>query len=122
MKIKIFDLLYFFAVLSTVVLFFNYFPLNEDSKWILHCADEMTKGAILYVDKIDVNPPLIFIYSIFAVFISKITFLSLINSYILLVILIICFSLYLCWKILDDIFKDDNSKIRVYLYTLHLHI
>lgn len=116
MKIKTIDFVYSAIILFSIVLYFKYFPFNVDSIWILHCADEMFKGGILYKDITDVNPPLIFIYSLIPIFISKITPLDSIESYIFFVLIIISISIFLIYKILNTIYSKKTLKI--YLYSI----
>ena len=113
-NLKIYDYLYFFSLSIVVFIFINYIRLNVDSLWILHCAKQIIDGATLYVDKIDVNPPLIFIYSIIPVMFSKITSISMENSYILFVLVLVFLSTFLCFKIIKDIYKENENRILIY--------
>lgn len=120
MKFKIIDLTFLCIIFITIFTYFNFYSLNVDSVWILHCAKKIVTGSIMYVDMIDVNPPLIFIYSTFAVLLSKLTVLSLINSYIFFVLSLIFVSTLLCFKILKNTNKFTPLKLKYYLYLLVL--
>lgn len=117
MKLKLIDYTYFLFILALIFIYFSFYPLNVDATWILHSAQMMIEDSILYVDIIDVNPPLIFIYTTLAVFINNMFGLSLDYSFILLVITLICISSFLSFNIIKKLFTNDNSR-RYYLYSI----
>ncbi len=115
-RLKSYDIVYLLTIIFTVYIYIHTFKLNVDSIWILHCANEMLNGATLYIDKIDVNPPLIFLYSTIAIKLSDITNLSSESSYITLVLVLIFSSIYLIYNIIKNHYT--NKKIRFLLYSL----
>lgn len=117
-QLKVFDYLYVLFITFSVTLYFKFYPLNVDSTWILHCAKEMLNGSTLYVDMIDVNPPIIFIYSTVAVLFSKITSISLIISYIFIILVLIFTSLYIVVRILEKINNLSKNDLRLFSYFL----
>jgi hypothetical protein len=118
MKLKIIDFIYTFFILSLVYIYFNNYPLNVDSTWGLYCAKMIIEGHTMYVDMIDVNPPLIFIYSTIPVFISNILNISSTNIYVLFIIFLIFISIYLSWRILIHVNFNSKSNLRLYLYSI----
>lgn len=117
-QLKFFDFLYILFITLSVTLYFKLYPLNVDSTWILHCAKEMLNGSTLYVDMIDVNPPIIFIYSTVAVLFSKITSISLNISYIFIILVLIFTSLYIVIRILEKINNLSKNDLRFFSYFL----
>ena len=117
MRLKAYDYLFSLSILGIVSLYFSFYTLNVDSTWILYTSEQMLQGKKLYIDMVEVNPPLIFIYSLLAIIISKLTAISYASSYIILVIFLIFISLYLCFKILKKLSLEENFT-RFYLYAL----
>lgn len=117
MKIKLNDYIYSFFILSLIFVYFNNNSLNVDSTWILYSAKNMLNGEVLYKDIIDVNPPLIFIYSTIPVFIAKTFSINAEFVYILFILTIISISSFLSFLILKSVFE---KKDLVKYYTLSI--
>ncbi len=120
MKFNILDTIFTISLLSLIIIYFLFYSLNVDSTWILYSANEIINGSILYKDIIDVNPPLIFMYSILPVLFSKITSLSLEHSYIVFVLFLLSLCLYLVSKVLNLYFYKNTNFTRYYLYSISL--
>lgn len=118
MKLKTIDFLFISFILAVVFIYFNYYPLNVDSTWILNCAHNILSGSILYEDIVDVNPPLIFIYATLPTFIAELVSFSRIYIYIIFVIFLISISIYLCSLILIQNYKKQENTIRYFLYSI----
>lgn len=118
MRLKVIDYIFVSLILSIVFVYFSQFSLNVDSTWILHCAKEILSGNTMYIDMIDVNPPLIFIYSTLAILICDFVNIPILNSYVILVLTIIFTSTFLCAKVLININFKVNNGLRYYLYII----
>lgn len=118
--LKRIDLILPLFIIFTLLVYFNYFPLNVDSKWILYCANEMVNGSKLYVDLIDVNPPLIFIYSLIPAYFAKFFSVSPIFSFIVFVFSLISISVFLSFQILKKVSNIKIEEIRFYIYGISL--
>lgn len=113
MQIK--DFIFLSGSMSLIFLYFTFYPLNVDSTWILYVAEQIISGKTLYRDIHEVNPPLIFLYSMIAVYLSSLLSLSLSWAYILYVVLLISMSVYLVFSVIRFMpFKN----IRYYLFML----
>ncbi len=115
---RLFDLFYSFLLLTLLYIYFNNFPLNVDSTWILHGAKQILSGTTLYSELPALNPPLIYVYSTIPVLFSKLLPFNEKVLYILLLILLTVVSLYLSLKILSQLYKTNTKLLRVYLYAL----
>ena len=118
MRLKTIDFLYVTFILTTVFAYFNYYPLNVDSTWILNSAHNILAGSTLYKDIIDVNPPLIFMYACIPTFVAELISVSRIYIYIIFVIFVISVSAYLCFIILLQYYKKQEDTIRYFLYSI----
>ncbi|MEA3498068.1 MAG: hypothetical protein U9R16_03310 [Campylobacterota bacterium] len=112
------DFIFSIILLFVIAVYFTFYPLNVDSTWILHSAQRMLSGATLYIDVVEVNPPLIFIYSIVPILFSEFSYISPTHSYILFVIILILISLYLSWIVLSNYYVSKLNSIRHYLYLI----
>lgn len=63
-------------IFLTAIIRFSFSSLNHDVSWMLYCAQQMQAGKTLYVDMLEVNPPLIIWLAHPAVWISDITGVS----------------------------------------------
>lgn len=115
---RIFDFFYCFLLLAILYLYFNNFPLNVDSTWILYGAKQILSGITLYTELPALNPPLIYLYSTVPVIVS--TFLPFDDKtiFILFILVLISISLYLSSKILNQLYEKDSNKTRIFLYAL----
>lgn len=120
MNFKIIDTIFILCLISLIGIYFSFNSLNVDSTWILYSANEIINGAKLYIDIIDINPPLIFIYSMIPALVSKTGLLSLEHSHIVFVLFLVSLSLYLISKVLKSYFYKDTMSIRYYLYAISL--
>ncbi len=119
---KVIDIFYFSLIISLVLIFFNVHSLNVNSTWILYCAKEMLTGAVLYVDRIDINPPLIFIYSLIPAFFSNIFNISVGLIYIIFIFFITAISLLLIYTLLNNSIYKKNIRPIIYSLTFILTI
>ncbi len=117
-KFKLIDFLFSLLILSLVIIYFNFYSLNVDSTWILNSAKNLVLGSKMYVDIIDVNPPLIFIYSTIAIFLSQLSSLNIINSFILLVLFLISISSIFSWYIIRNIKFNKKEGKRYFIYAV----
>lgn len=95
------------SVLSAINVFLT--RINHDVAYFLYVAGSFIDGAELYVDQIDVNPPLIVCLTVPPVFVSRLTGLSeilLIKCYILSLIIV---SVLLCFFLLRKIYSSTSS-------------
>lgn len=97
------------ALPGLVQVFFG--PDDHDVAWAVYVAGRMLHGAKLYVDILEVNPPLIFVLSIPVKLLSQMTGLSDILTFELSVLALIVVSLVACASLLrllapsrDDLF------------------
>lgn len=54
-------------------LFMSQYLINQDTSWILYASDQWLKGAVLYRDVIELNPPLVFYVTVPAVLLARVT-------------------------------------------------
>ena len=94
-----------FATVSSI-------PVHHDIGWPLHVAERMLGGAELYVDVIEVHPPLIVGVGMVAVLLGKLPLLTPIVAYHLLALLAVLISLALCWRALVILLADYRVEIR----------
>jgi len=89
-------------------------PLNHDSAALLHYAQRWLAGERLYVDLIDVNPPLVFVLDLFPAVIARLTPISAPIALTLCVLAWIGFGFVLCWRLLRVV-PGSVSGIHRYL-------
>ena len=75
-------------------------PLNHDSAALLHYAQRWLAGERLYVDLIDVNPPMVFVLDLFPAAIARLTPIPAPIALIACVLAWIGFGFVLCWRLL----------------------
>jgi len=95
---------YTFSILI-VILYFYIYPLGIDVRWLLFTAEGMLQGKTLYIDIMEVNPPLIVLLNTIPVYISNLQIFSEKVSFILFIILLINISIFLSYTVLKSI-KD----------------
>ena len=89
-------------------------PLNHDSAALLHYAQRWLAGERLYVDLIDVNPPLVFVLDLFPAMIARFTPIAATTALILCVLAWVGFGFGLCWRLLRVV-PGSLSGIHRYL-------
>jgi hypothetical protein len=75
-------------------------PLNHDAAALLHFAQRWLAGERLYVDLIDVNPPLVFVLNLVPAVIARITPIGAPTALMLCVLAWIAFGFVLSWRLL----------------------
>ena len=75
-------------------------PLNPDAAWILYCAGRVLDGARLYRDIVEINPPLVFWLNLPVVGAARLTGLSEVLVFRLVVVLLAIASLGLSARLL----------------------
>jgi len=110
--------MFYLLLVIPVIIYFNFFPLNEDTYWIMYSTQNMLSGATLYIDIIETNPPLIFLISIIPVSVAEYFSISLSTSYISFIILLVSLSAYL----INKLFKEDInlSPLQVHLLSISI--
>lgn len=114
MKFKVIDYSYLLFIIVSIFLFFKFNTLNVDSTWILYVSSKIIEGKTLYTDIVEVNPPLIFTYSTFAIYFSKLTSFSYALSFITIVSILISISSLLSFYILKKIDSIKNTRYLIY--------
>jgi len=95
-------------------------PINFDVSLILSVSQRWLDGERLYVDLIDVNPPLIFIINLIPAAISKFTGLGGPDTLILCILALIGACVWLSVKILPAALYDGDGTVRMILPPLIL--
>lgn len=75
-------------------------PLNHDAAALLHYAQRWLGGERLYVDLIDVNPPLIFVLDLVPAVIARLTPIPATTALVICVLAWIAFGFGLSWRLL----------------------
>ena len=52
------------------------YPMNHDVAYCLHCGERMLDGSRLYVDIVDMNPPLVFYLSMWLAWVGRVAGVS----------------------------------------------
>ena len=91
--------LFLLAPLPWVLVYFLP-PLNHDAAALLHFSQRWLAGERLYVDLIDVNPPLVFILNLVPATIARLTPISAPSALMLCVLGWIAFGFVLSWRLL----------------------
>jgi hypothetical protein len=84
--------------------------MNLDVAWLLYTSKRLAEGADLYKDIIEINPPLAVYINLPAVYFAKALGLSEIPIFYGLLLLLISFSLYWCWNLLNALFSQDSRE------------
>ena len=90
-------------------------PLNHDAAALLHYAQRWLAGERLYVDLIDVNPPLVFVLDLFPALIARLTPIPATSALTLCVLAWIGFGFALSWRLLR-VMPGTVSGIHRYLF------
>lgn len=118
MKIKFYDITYVSLIFLTIYLYFSYYPINVDSRWILYASNEILNGKTLYTDIVEVNPPLIFIYATLPILLSNIFNTDYINMFVIFCSILVVISLCLSYLILNKLENINETRLRFYLYSI----
>ncbi len=105
-----------FALASALFLYGAYgafsFPANHDMAWLLHVAGRALDGATLYVDVVEINPPLIIFLSMVVELIARVTGIWDITVFRLLVLGLAGTSLLLAAPLLREFLGEDRRLAR----------
>ncbi len=93
--------------LGTAVVFS--FPAHHDMAWFLHMSERFVEGARLYVDVVDVNPPLIVLLGVPAVLAERLGLWD-ITAFRVLVLLMCVGSILLSAALLRRAIADDSRR------------
>ncbi len=88
------------------------FPANHDMAWLLYVAGRALDGATLYVDVIEINPPLIIFLSMVAELIARLTGIWNITVFRLLVLGLAATSLLLATPLLRELLGEGRRLAR----------
>ncbi|MBA3478439.1 MAG: hypothetical protein H0T52_08590, partial [Lautropia sp.] len=75
-------------------------PLNHDAAALLHFSQRWLAGERLYVDLIDVNPPLVFILNLAPAAIARLTPIGAPSALTLCVLAWVAYGFLLSWRLL----------------------
>lgn len=106
----------YIATIVPVVIYFNIYPLNEDSYWIIYSTEYMLKGATLYIDIVETNPPLIFLISMLPVKVAHYFSLQMTTVYIAYVTLLSFFSYHLVRQLLLESKRFNSVQTELISY------
>lgn len=95
-------------------------PVNFDSSLILAVAQRWLDGERLYVDLVDVNPPLIFALNLIPAAIAKVTGMSAPVTLVLCILALIAVSVWLSVKTLPAALHSNDSTLRMIMPPLIL--
>ncbi|HEX7090148.1 MAG TPA: hypothetical protein VF192_08420, partial [Longimicrobiales bacterium] len=88
------------------------FPANHDMAWLLHVASRALDGAKLYVDVVEINPPLVIFLSMIVELIARVTGIWDITVFRLLVLGLAAISLLLATPLLRELLGEDRRLAR----------
>lgn len=97
-------------------------PDDHDVAWYLYVAAQVMDGARLYVDLVEINPPLIVAFSVPAVLIARAFGFSDILVFELSVLALVVVSLTLCAAVLRRLLQASQPVGRGYLLLLTLFV
>lgn len=100
----------------------NWLPLGHDMVWLLHVAREYLEGATLYVDVIEVNPPLIIFISCIPIWIADLTGISEVFWYKIVTLLTIVAVLCLVFQLLRTLFQNRRPILCLFFITVLLYL
>ena len=95
-------------------------PANFDSSLILEVSQRWLNGERLYVDLIDVNPPLVFVLSLIPAMLAKFTGIEAPTAMVLCILALIAASMWLVVKLLPDALHNGDGMLRMMLPPLIL--
>jgi hypothetical protein len=93
-------------------------PVHHDIGWTLHLAHKLRAGATLYVDIIEINPPLIHWFALLASVLGGVTGLGDVVAYHTLVVVVIGTAIGLTWHLLRWLFAGSHPHARAFLIVL----
>jgi len=96
-------------------------PINFDSSLILSVSQRWLDGERLYVDLVDVNPPLIFALNLIPAAIAKLTGFDAPVTLILCILTLIAVCVWLSVRILPAALHSDDATVRMILPPLILY-
>jgi len=111
--------IYFFSIfifITTLGIYFYNYPLNEDSVWIVYSTLKMLNGATLYIDIVEVNPPLIFLLNTIPVYLGELIGMKITIAYVIFTLFLSIVSLYLS----NLIFKANKKFSQTQYYLLQI--
>lgn len=85
-------------------------PINHDTAWFLIATRQWLEGAQLYVDVIEVNPPLNFYYTLPAILLANLSGLTDTNAQYVVLAVLLTVSLFWSWCIIER--NVDLSLLR----------
>lgn len=113
-KVNVIAGLIIFPLLSVAALISIFFsPVDHDVSWYLYAADRMLDGAKLYVDIVDLNPPLIYYLSIPSAWLARVNNWSPICLLRINVLALICISLFLCRQAIGQLIVNDTIRLSI---------
>ncbi len=83
-------------------------PANHDVAWLLYAAGQVLRGAELYVDVIELNPPLIMYFTIAVKGVSLLVGIGDLMTYRVIVLVVVALSLWLGWWNLRQAVPEPN--------------
>ena len=95
-------------------------PANFDSSLILEVSQRWLNGERLYVDLIDVNPPLVFVLNLIPAIVAKFTGMDAPTAMVLCILTLIASSMWLVVKLLPDALHNGDGMLRMMLPPLIL--
>jgi hypothetical protein len=88
------------ALLALAAVFYAAGPLNQDTSFLVVAADRWLRGAVLYRDIMETNPPLIFYLTAPAVLLAKVLHMDASAVFVMLLCALILVSMIWCWSLL----------------------
>lgn len=95
-------------------------PANFDSSLILEVSQRWLDGERLYVDLIDVNPPLIFVINLIPAIVAKFTGIDAPTVMVACILTLIAASIWLVVRLLPDALHNGDGMLRLMLPPLIL--
>jgi hypothetical protein len=95
-------------------------PMNQDVGVILSVTERWMSGERLYIDVIDVNPPLIFILNLIPVGLAKILSISSASALMACVLALACWSVWASYRIILTLEIAEESTVKTLLLPLLL--
>ncbi|MEE2886783.1 MAG: hypothetical protein VX951_05070 [Planctomycetota bacterium] len=84
--------------------------INHDCGWYLYAADRFLTGDALYVDLVEVNPPLIVYLSVLPTLLARMFSIGLVPAFDVFVVLWICVSLFAIARVIREVPVVARSK------------
>ncbi|MBA3495648.1 MAG: hypothetical protein H0T86_00905 [Gemmatimonadales bacterium] len=93
-------------------------PLNGDAAWILYCARRMLDGERMYVNLVEINPPLVFWLNLPVIWFARLTSLPEIPTYRGFVIALALLSLAACAGLLRRAWGAEGPAALAFLFAV----